>query len=165
MHNRGFRLYEITNDYKRAIDALLNSDEGSQIAIDEIKDNFDNKIIATAKYLKNIEAEYASVKAAADAMTARVKKLAGEMEYLENYMINNIQETGLAEAIKSPEFCVEVKSNPASLEILNADMIPDIYKVVKEVVSFDKNAIKKDIKDGFDVDGAKLVVKKRLVIK
>lgn len=165
MLNSGFKLYQITNEYQKAIDALLNNEDGAQIELDKLKDTFDNKIINTVKYMRNIESEYNAVKSAADAMTERARGLAKEIEFLERYMLTNLEETGLVDAIKCPEFSVKIQSNPASVEIVDAALVPDAYITEEVVKKINKNAIKQDIKDGFDVEGVKLVVKKRLVIK
>ena len=52
-----------------------------------------------------------------------------------------------------------------SLEIINADDIPNQYKTVKQNIVIDKMSIKKDIKDGKTVKGAVLNENQNLSIK
>jgi hypothetical protein len=159
------RLYQISNEYERAIDTLLESEEKDESKIEELKDIFDQKCINVAKYIKNLEAEYEAIKNAIDGMQTRAKKIGTSAETLTAYLKFNMEKTGLLDPIKCPEFAISLRNNPPSLVIDNDSLIPDMYVVTKEVKSFDKNAIKKDILDGFDVEGARVENKKSLVIK
>jgi hypothetical protein len=44
-------------------------------------------------------------------------------------------------------------------------LIPDKYKVTKEVVSINKTMIKQDIQNGLDVPGARIKKDTKLIIK
>ncbi len=160
-----FKLYEISNEYERAIDALLDEETGDKLKIDELKDIFDNKCINVAKYIKNLEAEQEAIAKAKNSMAVREKIILAKIDSLTNYLQSNIERTGLLDPIKIPEFTIKLKNNPVSVVIDDENLIPDLYIVTKEVKTFDKIAIKKDIQDGFEVEGARLVQKKTLVIK
>jgi len=161
-----FTLYQITEDYTRAIDSLLDIDqEGHELALDILKDNFETKCLNLARYIKNLTAEYTMIKQAADDMAERAKKVAKRAEYLTEYLRTNLEKSGLAEKIKSPEFDISLANNPPSLVIFDASLIPDLYKVTEEVITIDKTLLKQDIKDGFEVEGCRIEQKKRLVIK
>ena len=160
-----FKLYEISNEYERAIDALLNDEAGDLSKIDELKDIFDNKCINVAKYIKNLETEQQAVNDCIKKMCEREKKLAVRIESLTTYLKFNMEKTGLIDPIKCPEFSIKFRNNPPSLVIEDESLIPDLYIITKEVKSIYKNAIKKDILDGFEVEGARVESKKTLVIK
>lgn len=161
------RLYEITNEYQLAIQSMFTSPDGKgdESLLDAIKDSFDSKSIAVAKYIKSLEAEAAAVKEAAKAMADRAKTLANQAESLTDYLRYNIEKSGLLDPIKCNEFVIKLQQNPASLEIYDAALIPELYKSEEVVVKIDNAKLKQDIKDGFEVDGARLVSEKRLVIK
>ena len=160
-----FKLYHLTAEYERAIDQLENCEEGADLALDAIKDGFEKKCVAVAKYIKNKEVECNAMKEAANAMAERAKKAAKRIESLTEYLRYNIEKTGLDEPISCPEFDIKLAQNPASLVIFDSTLIPDMYKVTEEHVVIDKALLKQDIKDGFEVEGARLESKKRLVIK
>lgn len=161
-----FKLYEISNEYERAIDALLMSEEKDESKIEEIKDLFDKKCINVAKYIKNLEAEWNAVSQAAKLMSERARKIYANKESLTEYLQYNMEKTGLLDSIKCIEFeKFQLQNNPPSLVIENEELIPDIYIITKELKSFDKNSMKKDILDGFEIEGARVEQKKRLVIK
>lgn len=160
-----FKLFEISNEYERAIDALLLNDQADESKIEELKDIFDNKCINVAKYIKNLEAEQEAISSYMKNLSMREKKLSTKIDSLTIYLKHNMERTGLLDPIKCPEFVIKLRNNPPSLIIDDESLIPELYIVTKEIKSFDKNAIKKDILDGFGVEGARIENKKSLVIK
>ena len=158
------KLYEIANEYEGALHALSKNEE-INVSLDELKGTFDEKCIAVAKYIKNMEAEHAAVFEAIKNMTIRASSLNKKINNLKTYLKHNIERTGLDETIKCPEFEIKIHKNQPELILLDEQSIPDVYLITKEVKTIDKNALKKDILDGFEVDGAKVIQESRLVIK
>src|SRR5579864_5913044 len=105
------RLYEISNIYQASIDRVL-FEEADANTISEIKDDFNNKSINVAKYIKNLEAEFNAVKEAEDGMAERRKALNKRIDSLKSYLQNSIEETGLLDPIKCPEFTIKLQQNP-----------------------------------------------------
>ncbi len=159
-----FKLYEITNNYNSLLDKCLSGEEDIKL-IDELIDDFDNKSLNVARYILNLEAESEAIKKAADEMLKRSKSLSNAANSLRNYLKDNIEKTGLIDPIKCAHFVIKLKKNPPSLVVDNEEIIPDAYKIKTEVISIDKNAIKRDILEGFLVEGARVETKKTLVIK
>lgn len=160
-----FKLYELTEQYKKALDSIFDEESPTLQLIDDIKESFENKVINCVKYLKNLEAEHAAIKREIDNMSLRYKSIGKKVDSFSDYIAMNINETGLLDAIKCPEFSVKMQENPESVEIYNEDIISGAYISTKEVKSVNKDLIKKDIKEGFEVPGARLIRRKRLVIK
>jgi|SRR6185437_3456311 len=156
------RLFKISNDYVQAMDHLQ---EGSEEFLGELQDSFEAKSINVAKYILTLEAEAVAIKASADAMAKRHKSVSKHAESLRNYLRFHIEKTGLIDPIKSPECEIKLALNPPKLVIFNPDLIPDCYKKVVETIKIDEAEIKKDIKDGLDVEGCKLEQATRVVIK
>lgn len=159
-----FKLYQIASQYERALDQFLDDPNQADL-LDSMKGSFSDKCIATAKYIKSREAEYNAMSEAAKSMTERAKKAANRIESLTEYLRYNIEKTGLIDAIICPEFDIKLAINPPALVIFDAELIPDMFKIEETVVKLDKDAIKRQIKDGFEVDGCKLESRKRLIIK
>lgn len=160
-----FKLYELTEQYKKALDSIFDEESPTQQLINDIQESFEKKVINCVKYLKNLEAEHAAIKREMDNMSLRYKGIGKKMDSFSDYIAMNINETGLIDAIKCAEFSVKLQENPAAVEVYDEMSIPDAYKVTKEVVSINKDLIKRDIKDDFEVPGARLIRRKRLVIK
>lgn len=163
MSNDNFRLYTLTNDYQRALDNAIEGEEPKEL--EDIKDSFEKKCIAVAKYIKNKEAECNAIEEAAHAMAERAKKAANRISSLTEYLRFNIEKSGLADPISCPEFEIKICKNPSSLIIFDSALIPDMYKIIEEHIMINKALLKYDIKNGFEVEGACLESKTRLVIK
>jgi hypothetical protein len=176
------KLYQLKNDYLKALDSVDSSNllENVHIndqllpedrklvvsnALAEIKDSFEDKAIAVAKYIKNLEAEATAIEDAVKLMMIRNKKLLNQSISLKEYLHFNIKQTGLLDKIKCPEFEIWLKKNPVSVQIVDEGLIPSLYLKEKKTVTIDKIAIKKSIEEGFEVVGAKLINTETLVIK
>lgn len=174
------KLYEITHDYQKMLDimssaVLLERETAKESAfdfetsmnaeLDQIKDSFENKVIAVAKYIRNLEAEAEAIEKAVAGMLERNKRLVKKANSFREYLQYNIERTGLCDNIKCPEFEIKIKTNPEKVNIVDESLIPDVYLKEKTVKSLDIAGIKKDIQSGFDVDGAELIRTRVLVIK
>jgi Siphovirus Gp157 len=167
------KLYEISNEYMKVLDELYSEDnsENGEIReiitkqLDFIQDGFKEKSINVAKYIKTLDAKANAIKEAIEAMQVRMKRAQNQADSLREYLKNNIEKTGITESIECPEFTIKLVQNPPSVTITDESLILDVYKRTKEVITIDKVAIKKDIQEGFEVEGAKLEVKKRIVIQ
>lgn len=63
------------------------------------------------------------------------------------------------------EFKITTKLNPPRVDILDEEKIPDNYKREKISIEIDKKKISEVLKLGIDVDGARLIQERKLVIK
>ncbi len=166
------RLYEISNEYTNLITELTSEglqdgeiEESLVKQLDEIKEKFNEKAINVAKFIKNIEAEDRAIKDAIEGMRNRSARLQKQQAWLESYLKENIEKSGLCDVITCPELVIKLVQNPPSVVVYDESLILDAYKRKKEVITIDKVAIKKDITEGFEVDGARIEQKKRLVIQ
>jgi hypothetical protein len=175
------KLYEISNEYQQILDFALyskdleytkdgevlehNTNEVLNAELEKIKESFENKAIAVAMYIRNLEADAEAISNAILGMQERSRRFAKQANSLREYLQFNIEKTGITDKIKCPHFQISVKTNPESLVIIDESLIPDIYIKEKIVKSVDKISIKKDIQAGFEVEGTKLERNKVLVIK
>lgn len=72
------------------------------------------------------------------------------------YVKQNMEELEL-QKIDTELGTLSIAKNPASVEIYDESMIADEYKKEKVTVTIDKTAIKNAIKEGKEVEGARLV--------
>jgi hypothetical protein len=160
-------IYEIEKKYQDFAEAIFTAHH-TGIALnmaDFANFDFEERNIALAKIIKNIECENNGVKEALSNLRSRAETLEFNMKQLNTFILLDITSSGLLDPIKCSDIVIKIQNNPSSLDITDADLLPDIYKVIKEVVTFDKLAIKRDIEAGFDIEGARIVRNKRLVIK
>jgi hypothetical protein len=162
-------LYEISAKYQAILSNLID-DETGEINVEQgkllevIKDDVNNKAIAVASYIKNLDAERYAIEQAKNAMRDREFALECKIEWLNDYLQVNMERLGINE-IKCPYFAIKLKKCPVSTDIRDESLIPDEYKKRKEVVNVDKVKIKEDLQAGINVPGAALKTNMRLEIK
>ena len=160
-------LYEYTEQYKQALTTLNDSDlpiEAIQDTLEGMKGEIKLKGKDVGAFIKTLEADATAIKEAEKKMMARRKAIEAKTEWLRNYLVTNMVETGI-KSISCPYFEIKTRKNPASLIIGDESLIPDEYKTTKTVTVIQNAAIKQDLKDGKEVAGAYLHNKTSLVIK
>lgn len=128
---------------------------------------FEGKGVSVAAYVLNCEAQAQMIADAADRMKERAKPLINRATRLRQYLADNMKRTGM-NSITSPEFYVKLEiDRDESVEVFEPSLVPaEFIKPPKPVEPApDKIAIKKAIKAGQEVQGARIVAKDRLTIK
>ncbi len=164
---RGLQLYVIKNEY----DALMAQAEDYAAEnegvipddlsdrLDEIGECYQEKMENCGLIVKNCLVEAEAIRNEEKALAARRKSLENRAEWLKNYMSDNMD---VGETFETPKVKVSFRRSE-SVEITNADAVPDDYcKITREV---SKAAIKAAIKAGSAVSGAQMVEKYNIQIK
>lgn len=152
-------LFELAAEY-RALSDKLNDAELDQQTITDTLDgasgDLEEKIINTAKYYRNIEADAEKIEEAAKQMLARAKTLRNHSGHIKTYLQSNLERAGL-QKVNSPWFVVSIAQNPEAVTVDDEEAIPrDYFKEVPVSFVLDKVLLKQAIKDGFTVPGAHL---------
>lgn len=165
-------LYTIDRDIQAIIDSIYDSvDENGEVTVDftaleELKAERQAKCENIALYIKNCDAEAAAIEAEIDNLAARKKRIERKAEGLRGVLLNSMLANNDKE-LESPRYKATVKTSE-STEILNKDLIPKEFIKVKTFepeYNPDKVAIKKAIKAGQDVAGARLVTNTKVKIE
>lgn len=164
------RLYEITNQFENVFNQLDENGELSQEmmeSLDSLKDDFENKAISVACYIKNIEAEEAAIEHAIDDMKVRKAKLTKKAESLSDYLQCNLQKLSINEIKSSPYFKIKLKQCPPSVDVFDEKAIPPEFwrEKVTTTTSVDKIKLKEVMSEGVEVPGATIQRKLKLEIK
>jgi len=124
------------------------------------------KATNVAMFVRNLEASAEAIKAAEKQMAERRKALEAKADRIRQYLLDNMNRTGITK-IDCPYFVLSVRKNPPAVEVLNQDMIPDEYFDIPEppAPTLNKNRLKEDLKAGVVVEGAKLMAGQSLSIK
>lgn len=162
-------LYNIANEYQSILQETINEETGeinetSLVKLDEIATRIEDKAIALASFIKNMDAERKAIEDAKKAMAERERSIERRVEWFTNYLQSNMERCGINE-IKSPHFAIKLKKCPISVDIQDENIVPDDYKKTKEIVSIDKLKIKDEILAGVVIPGASLKQNNRLEIK
>lgn len=163
-------LYQIADIYLQDLDKLNDLDLDDQTVADtleSIQGDMQEKCTNVAAFIRNTESLADQIKQAEQAMAARRKALENRADRIRQYLLENMQRTGISK-IDSPWFKIALAKNPPSVVVDDEDTLkfahPEFVNVVT-TESLDKTAIKEAIKAGQIVEGARLASSDRVTIK
>lgn len=162
-------LFEISNDYQFLLSNSFDPETGevNEEMLSELDTTLvkvEDKSIAVASYIKNLDAEKKAIEEVKKSMGERERKLELRVEWLTNYLKSNMERCGINE-IKSPYFDIKIKKCPVSVDIFDENNVPEDYKKHKQVISIDKTKIREELQMGVVIPGATLKQNTRLAIK
>lgn len=150
-------LYELSNEYQ----LLLNQEEYTEDdlkRLDELTDNIEDKAIGIAGVILNMQDEAKIIHDAIDRMCDKQQRLVSKIEFMKEYLKEHMTKCNLKKITKSPFYDVALRKNPPKLEVLSPLNVPREYFNAKEILSLDKERLKRDIIDnGVCVEGVTLV--------
>lgn len=159
------RLYEIANEYEKALVALSEMDGVTKEMIDDtlshLKEPLEQKILNIAAYIKNIESDIKAMRDYERAMSERRHRLENHRDNIKRYLLETMQRTEISK-VRGNELDVSVRRCAYSVNVLDELAIPDEFKRIKQEV--DKQALKEALRNGLTLDGARLEQSITLVI-
>lgn len=146
----------------------------SQLEEGELTPEIESQLVIAQSELQEKAINYGyAVKSLEDDVTAineEIKRLqaiktskANAIDRMKEAVSNAMQLHGI-EKVESPTLNLSFRKSEA-IEVDNIDQLSDDLKAVKTTVSADKTIIKQAIKDGKEVQGARLVINYNLQIK
>lgn len=162
-------LYEISHDYRDAVDKLADLDLDEQTVADTLEGmggELQVKATSVAAFIRNLEASAAAIKDAEAQMAARRRAIENRAARVKDYLLANMIVAGV-QKVDSPYFKLAVRDNPPAVEIYEPGLIPAGYMVTPEPPppAPDKKAIAAALKAGTEVAGCKLTRGVRLEIR
>ena len=166
-------LYQLSESKLQAlqiIDDMINegcSDAEMQEAytlLNQLDENFQEKAVNVAMYVRNLETESAAIVEAEKAMSARKKALNNKADRLKSYLLSEMQRTQTKQ-IKCPYFVLSLRKTPASVRVAPNAVIPDWLLAPPKPQEADKRAIKEAIEKGLVIEGVTLESGETLSIK
>lgn len=147
------KLYELSADFIRAMEELNAMAEKGEISQDIADDTleglameWDDKVLATAKYKLSLEAEAAALKEAEKRMADRRKVIETKVESLGNYLLGQVVAVGRCPA--DAEVKISLRKSE-SVVIDDESAIPiELKRHIPESWQPDKAAIKERLKAG-----------------
>lgn len=163
-------LFEIASQYQQAFVALLDSDFDDETITDTL-DGLEYEVIDkgrnVAAFFLNLDAEIEAVKLAEKRISNRRKMLENKQSRLKDYLAMNMAKCGITE-IKANDssFTCKLQIGRDSVVVIDnqAALPADYLREIPATFAPDKTAIGKAIKDGFNVPGAHIEKRDRLVI-
>lgn len=161
------RLYQLANAMQAVIDGcyVIDQETGEvlfdETNLDQLEIELNEKIESCGLYIKNLQAESDAIKAEIDKLKARKDRLDKQAERMRNYVLKYM---GTLKKLSTPRIAISTRKS-SRVEVTDAYKLPDDLKRTITEIKPDKNAIKKRLKNGEMVKGAKLVESTNLVIK
>ena len=155
------KLYESTElqkELEKEEDAEIKQDLQELIAI-ELKNKSNNIVYA----IKNLESNNAAIDAEIERLQALKKKNSSNIEKVKSNILWFMQQNNV-ETIKS-DLATFSRRKSESTDIENIELIPQEFITIKQTFTPDKTAIKKAIKEGREIAGAKVITNYNLEIK
>lgn len=162
-------LYTIADQYLQDLAKLQDLDMDPQTVADTLESlqgDLEAKATNVAMFVRNMEALAEQIKQAEAQMAARRKAIESRAESVRDYLLHNMQRTGISK-IESPWFKIALRNNPPSVVVDDPELIPARYMRQAEPPppAPDKKEIKAAIEFGENVPGARLVTKQSVIIK
>ncbi len=161
-------LYKAAADVRELLDQIDPETGEMPEGFDQARAIVATKAQGVAAFILENEAQADMVEAHAKALLDRVKTARKRSEWLRQYLRTHMDAAGVL-SIKADDgtFSAKLeKERDESVEVFDAAQLPQDYmREIPAKYEPDKALIKKALKDGFDVPGAKLSKKDRLTIK
>ena len=162
-------LYQIADAYLQDVAKLQDMELDEQTVsdtLDGLSGELEVKATNVAMFVRNLESLADQIKQAEAAMAARRKAIETRADNISKYLLDNMIRTGITK-IESPYFKISVKSNPPSVVVDDAALIPSKYlrQAPPPPPAPDKKEIKAALEFGEKVPGCHLTNTQRVEIK
>lgn len=156
-------LYEIDSRLRYLMENSIDPETGEFIADPEEWDSLqmakDEKLEATALYVKNLRSEAVAIKAEEDTLAKRRKRLERKIEWLEG----NLQRSLEGQPFETARCSIKFRKNQESVSYTSeADAMAWAVEYAQDLVTYgkpvlSKMGIKKRLQAGEEIPGAELV--------
>ena len=160
------KLHEIPAALAGMLDLIQVDEETGEIepaTLESVQIASEEKIIATAMYIRRLDALNRATKETIQDLQERVSADSKRIEALKWLMTKAMDSLQYTE-VKSPEVTLRFRKS-SSVEITDSESLPEQFLRTKTVVEPDKAAIKNALKAGEKIQGAQLVESRNLQIK
>lgn len=159
-------LYQISKNIEDFIESVVDPETGeisedASARLDSFYQERDQKILSTAKFIKNKSAFIEAIKSERQALAEREKREERRLEWLEGYVRSHMEP---GKKYEDAQCSVSLRRS-SRVEVIDLNLIPSNYKKEKVDVSPDKKAIGDAIKNGEAIKGARVVENYSLQIK
>ena len=146
-------LYELSIAFQEVQNMDLDP-EVMKDTLDSIGGTFENKAENMAKLIRNLESDRLAYKEEEDRLKTKRQAVENKLEWLKTYLKDCMKLTGKTK-FKSGVFKFSIQKNPVSVNITNKKIIPEDY-LIPQPPKVNNTTLKKALKDGIEVPGAKL---------
>ena len=165
----GPRLFELAAEFRALGNQLHDLDLPPEVITDTLEGEaaaLDDKVVAVAMVIRNLDATAAAIKEAEASMAARRKAVENRASQLRDYLLHNMLAAERPK-VSSPYLTVTVRENAPSVVIDDMSLLPPELVRTRPAPppEPDKVAIAAAFRDGLDVPGAHPVRSVSLLIR
>lgn len=161
-------LYQIDQEYREILDNLYDEngeiDEKQLILLNQNELSLENKAIAYASFIKNLEAEAKAIKAAKIKMNKRQKAFEKKADDLLDRLQFQMEERKIIK-FTCPYFDIKLVKNAPSVNDYDPKVIPEKFWITETTKKLDRAKLLIALKDKIEIPGANLKQGMRLQIK
>lgn len=162
-------LYQLAGEILVAQQQLLELDIPDEVVRDTLESltaPLEEKAIAVAQMIRNMESLAGEIKKAEADQAARRKSLEKRAERVTAYLKEQLERAGVKK-VPSPYFDVKIVANPPSVAIAVGSAIPNEYMRIPPIPDAepDKKAIKAALEAGKEIPGCTIERTTRVEIK
>ena len=158
--NKQFTLYELVDQYNQITDAIEKGEDLS-ILLGKINEDLEHKAENIAKLILNIEAEFDACENERKRFTDKKQVARNKIEKLKEYLLLEMKEAR-KEKIKRDLFTISIRTNSASIEVLDDIKVPPQFKHIELVI--EKQKILENFKEtGEIVPGVNILTDKQRI--
>lgn len=153
-------LYELSTQLAKINNEIFDADGE---LTEELEKRLDDSTLAMKDKVQSIVKWTLNLKGKAEMIDAEIERLQHKKKMTDNLnkrLSDYVRQAMLAadiNKIEYPTFTVCVQKNPRSVEIIDEEIIPSAYKIVKQVISVDKRRLMDDLTAGEKIQGCQLV--------
>ena len=130
----------------------------------EVEQDFSSKTGRVIQYFMSVDSQIEALDKEIKRLQARKKSIEKRNNSFKNFLKFTLERLGVKK-IETTLGVLSIKNNPASVDILDENKIPQEYKTTKYIEEISKTQISKDLKAGVEVPGAALKQTTSLIIK
>ena len=161
-------LHQATEQVRNLLDQIDPETGELPEGFDDARALVTHKAVAVTAYILESERSLESVKAYVKDLTAKVKAEEKRQDWLRRYLQEHMAAAGITEITdeRSVFKASLAVGRDEAVEVFDEAQLPQDYlREIPAKYEADKTLIKKALKDGYEVPGAKLVKRDRLTIK
>lgn len=158
-------LFECASNIRTALNAHFDDDTVAADTLEAVIGDFEVKAQAVTAYALNIDLETKVLDEHIKHCQERKKALQKRSDSIKAYLLRNMQAANINEVrADNGTFTVKIVQNPPSVEVYDEKLLPEHLLRVKSEP--DKTAIKMALRNGENIQGARLITDgQRLSIK
>lgn len=159
------KLYELTGEWLMFHEMLENDETNSEMlknALEFKEDEIEEKAENIAKMIRNYESDAEACKQESERFKEKQKTAENKAKFLKE-MLQNAMEITNKKKFKRGLFSFNIQKNPASVNVLDENAIPDKYFITERKLV--KKDLLSDLKAGTEITGAEIKQSESLRIR